>query len=58
MNDVPDHEIRCRAYRLWQAAGEPEGWGDQFWYQAERELLAERQKQGELPPGMTDDLPI
>jgi DUF2934 family protein len=58
MNDIPDQDIRRRAYQLWQAAGEPEGQADQFWYQAEREILAERQKRGELPPGMTDNLPI
>jgi DUF2934 family protein len=58
MNDLPDQEIRDRAYRLWQAAGEPEGRADDFWYQAEKELLAERQKQADVPPGMTDNLPI
>ncbi|TAI63656.1 DUF2934 domain-containing protein [Bradyrhizobium sp. Leo170] len=58
MNDLPEQEIRNRAYRLWQAAGEPECQADRCWYQAEKELLAERQKQGDLPPGMTDNLPI
>jgi hypothetical protein len=33
----------------------PDGW---FWYEAEKEPLAERQKQGEVPPGITDNLPI
>ena len=58
MNDLPEQEIRNRGYRLWQAAGEPEGQMDGFWHQAEKELLAERQKQGEVPPGMTDNLPV
>jgi DUF2934 family protein len=58
MTDLPEQDIRHRAYRLWQAAGEPEGRADRFWYQAEKEILAEREKQGELPPGMTDNLPI
>jgi hypothetical protein len=31
---------------------------DTFWYEAEKELLAERAKQGEVPPGMTDNLPV
>jgi hypothetical protein len=58
MNDQPEQEIRNRAYRLWQAAGEPEGQMNRFWYQAERELLAEKQKQGDVPPGLTDNLPV
>ncbi|MGY3622378.1 DUF2934 domain-containing protein [Bradyrhizobium sp. USDA 10063] len=58
MNDLPEQEIRNRAYRLWRAAGEPAGQTHRFWYQAEKELLAERENQGELPPGMTDNLPI
>jgi hypothetical protein len=58
MNDLSEVEIRTRAFRLWLAAGEPEGHMDAFWYQGEKELLAERADQGELPPGMTDNLPV
>jgi hypothetical protein len=51
-------EVRSRAYQLWKDAGEPEGQSDAFWYQAEKELRLKRSEQGELPPGMTDNLPI
>lgn len=52
-------EIRHRAFQLWQEAGEPEGKSDAFWYQAEQELLSEESSErGELPPGMTDNLPV
>jgi hypothetical protein len=32
--------IRCRAHRLWEAAGRPHGNDLRFWLQAERELAA------------------
>jgi DUF2934 family protein len=51
-------DIRARAYQLWQAAGQPEGEMDRFWYEAEKQLLAERTDQGDVPPGMTDNLPV
>jgi uncharacterized protein YjbJ (UPF0337 family) len=51
-------EIRAKAYQLWNDADEPEGQSDAFWYQAEKELLRKWTEPGELPPGMTDNLPI
>ena len=51
-------EIRSKAYQLWKDAGEPEGQSEAFWYEAEKELLRNRTESGELPPGMTDNLPI
>jgi hypothetical protein len=51
-------DIRARAYQLWQVAGQPEGEMDRFWYEAEKQLVAERSDQGDVPPGMTDDLPV
>ena len=51
-------EIRSKAYQLWKDAGEPEGQSEAFWYEAEKELLRNRTELGELPPGMTDNLPI
>jgi len=42
MAGLTEEDIRTRAYLLWQAAGEPSGKMDIFWYEAERELLAER----------------
>lgn len=58
MGDLSEKEIRTRAYHLWKEAGEPSGRTDAFWYQAEKELLAERADQGEVLPGMTDNLPV
>ena len=45
MSDLSENEIRTRAYHLWKEAGEPSGWTDAFWYQAEKELLPERADQ-------------
>jgi Protein of unknown function (DUF2934) len=60
MTDIASHiqEIRAHAYQLWQAAGEPDGEAERFWHEAEKELLAERAKQGDVPPGLTDNLPV
>jgi hypothetical protein len=58
MSGLTEEEVRSRAHQLWQSAGEPTGQMDRFWYQAEKELIAERSEQGEVPPGMTDNLPI
>jgi hypothetical protein len=53
-----EDEIRQRAYELWLAAGEPEGRADSFWYEAEKELITKDAAAGEVPPGMTDNLPV
>jgi mannitol/fructose-specific phosphotransferase system IIA component (Ntr-type) len=37
-----EQAIRLRAYRYWDTAGRPAGRADQFWYEAERDLLADR----------------
>lgn len=58
MAGMSEEEIRNRAYHLWREAGEPAGRMDIFWYEAEKELLAERSEQGELPPGMTENIPV
>ena len=57
MNKLSEAEIRSRAFQLWKAAGERQGDMDAFWYQAESELLAELADEGEVPPGLTDNLP-
>ena len=31
---------------------------DTFWYEAEKQLLAERSTQGEVPPSLIDNLPV
>jgi hypothetical protein len=41
MRTLTEEDIRTRAYKLWKAAGESTKC-DAFWYQAEKELLAER----------------
>jgi hypothetical protein len=62
MTGLSEEDIRRRAYYLWTQAGEPPGRMDTFWYQAEKALLAERTEQGtgqgDVPPGMTDNLPV
>ncbi len=58
MPGMSENDIRTRAYELWRAAGEPAGPMDIFWYEAEKQLLAEGDAQGEVPPGMTDNLPV
>jgi len=58
MPGLSEEDIRLRAYKLWEAAGKPHGKMDTFWYEAERQLLAERVTEGEVPPGMTDNLPV
>jgi hypothetical protein len=58
MASLTEEEIRARAFHLWKAAGEPAERAEEFWYQAENELLAEGTELGEVPPGMTDNLPV
>ena len=42
MRTLTEEDIRTRAYKLWKAAGEHNTKMDAFWYQAEKELLADR----------------
>ncbi|WFU44999.1 DUF2934 domain-containing protein [Bradyrhizobium sp. CB82] len=42
MAHVYEDDIRARAYKLWEAAGRPEGRGDEFWKEAERQLKEEQ----------------
>ena len=39
-------EIRLRAYHIWQWLGCPEGYEDELWLRAERELKAGRSAEG------------
>ncbi|KVG62303.1 DUF2934 domain-containing protein [Burkholderia pseudomultivorans] len=41
MNEDRETQIRERAYRLWQADGEPDGRADEYWQRAERQLDAQ-----------------
>ena len=31
--------VRRRAYELWEEAGRPEGRGDEFWHQAQADIM-------------------
>ena len=46
---LTEEDIRTRAYILWDEAGQPAGQMDTFWYKAEKELIAERKEQGDMP---------
>ena len=54
MAALTEEDIRKRAYHLWKSAGEPNGNPDEFWYQAEKEIIKENAELGDVPPGMTD----
>jgi hypothetical protein len=45
--------IAARAYRLWEAAGSPEGKDEEFWCTAEQQLLNE----DKANPKSTPDTP-
>jgi hypothetical protein len=45
MSDHADNDLAHRAYRLWEAAGRPDGRDLEFWVQAEKEAQA-----GATPP--------
>ncbi|WP_441236236.1 DUF2934 domain-containing protein [Bradyrhizobium sp. 930_D9_N1_4] len=42
MNRFDDNDVRNRAFLLWERADKPCGKVDDFWYEAERQLEAER----------------
>lgn len=42
MRTLTEEDIRTRAYELWKATGEHNTNMDAYWYQAEKELLADR----------------
>jgi Protein of unknown function (DUF2934) len=47
MPGLTEDDIRSRAYLLWEKAGQPAGQMDMYWYEAEKELIAERHEQEE-----------
>ena len=49
MRTLTEEDIRARAYKLWKAAGEHSTKMDEFWYQAEKELLADRASDNSAP---------
>jgi hypothetical protein len=36
---IPESRIRARAHELWEQHGRPQGRDEEFWLQAERELV-------------------
>jgi Protein of unknown function (DUF2934) len=42
MSGPSQHEIECRAYRLWEQAGQPQGRDKEFYVEAERQLKEEQ----------------
>lgn len=38
MHTIDEQKIRDRAFQLWDAAGQPDGREQEFWYAAELEL--------------------
>lgn len=40
--DPTSDEIRQRAYEIWERRHQPQGYDAEFWFEAERELKAER----------------
>ena len=42
-NDL-EADVRARAYDLWEAAGRPDGRGDEFWHEACAEIAVVRGK--------------
>jgi len=49
MRTLTEQDIRARAYKLWRAAGEHNTKMEAFWYQAEKELLADRARENSAP---------
>jgi len=51
MGKPTEREIAARAYRLWEAAGMPDGKDEEFWRAAEQELLNEDNSTPRRTPG-------
>lgn len=49
-------EIIKRANQLWERAGSPEGRAEEFYHQAEQELL-EQERSSQVPPAQNSDQP-
>jgi len=48
---LTEGQIRDRAFYLWERRDRPHGHADEFWLQAERELLGEMTGRPVLPDG-------
>jgi hypothetical protein len=49
MDPAWEQKVRERAYAIWEREGRPEDRTNEFWFRAERELLAESQRFGWRP---------
>ena len=50
-----ESEVRQRAYELWEKAGQPEGDGQQFWLEAEKELTSSCETATDTKKTATDE---
>jgi hypothetical protein len=51
MNDDREHQVRQRAYALWESEGRPEGQHDEHWHRANAEFGQHAPAPGEnVPP--------
>lgn len=59
MDKELENKIRERAYELWMRHGSQPGQADEYWYQAEREILGEGSEgSGVQPPSLIDPAPL
>jgi len=58
MDKRTEERIRERAYELWMRHGSIHGRADEFWYQAEREVLGEGEERDALPAPIIDPAPL
>jgi hypothetical protein len=59
MDKQLEEKIRERAYELWMRHGSQPGQADEYWYQAEREILGESSEAtGTEPAPLTDPAPL
>jgi len=55
MDQATENLINCRAYQLWEAAGQPSGRDTEFWLIAEQELAPRAAPDA---PGVVPEAPV
>jgi hypothetical protein len=58
MDKQLEERIRERAYELWIRHGSIHGRADEYWYQAEREILGERDEAASTKAPIIDPAPL
>ncbi|MBM1170417.1 DUF2934 domain-containing protein [Microvirga arabica] len=59
MDKELENRIRERAYELWMRHGALPDRADEYWYQAEREIVGQSSEgSGTQPPSLTDPAPL